>query len=97
MRDDDAIREYLDDEHRDGYFDGHETDAPTPSENRSEAYRHSWAIGRAEREKRQVPPAWASRYDAKEIETRERLRRSGLEISPWVPLSWVIARKEAND
>jgi hypothetical protein len=32
----------------DGYRDGRDPDAPEPSANRSHAYRHSFAVGRAE-------------------------------------------------
>lgn len=33
----------------DGYMDGYDLDAPEPSDNRSESYRHSFYIGRAEK------------------------------------------------
>lgn len=32
-----------------GYMDGYDLSAPEPSENRSESYRHSFYIGRAEK------------------------------------------------
>lgn len=32
-----------------GYMDGYDLNAPEPSENRSESYRHSFYIGRAEK------------------------------------------------
>ncbi len=32
-----------------GYLDGMDTDAPEPSANRSESYRHGFANGRADR------------------------------------------------
>ena len=32
----------------DGYFDGLDPDAPEPSENRSESYRHGFRSGRAD-------------------------------------------------
>ena len=32
-----------------GYMDGYNLDAPEPSGNRSEGYRHSFYIGRAEK------------------------------------------------
>lgn len=32
----------------DGYRDGRDPDAPEPTANRSHAYRHSFAVGRAE-------------------------------------------------
>ena len=32
----------------DGYLDGRDANAPEPSANRSHAYRHSFAVGRAE-------------------------------------------------
>jgi hypothetical protein len=33
----------------DGYRDGRDLDCPVPSVNRSHSYRHSFAVGRAER------------------------------------------------
>ena len=36
-------------EFMEGYFDGRDPDSPQPSANRSHAYRHSWAVGRAVR------------------------------------------------
>lgn len=42
--------ELVDQEFIDGYRDGYDLTAPEPSENRSHAYRHSFAIGRAEKE-----------------------------------------------
>ena len=32
----------------DGYLDGRHLDSPAPSENRSERYKHSFLVGRAE-------------------------------------------------
>lgn len=38
-----------------GYIDGGDLDAPEPSANRSHAYRHSFAVRRAEVLKRPIP------------------------------------------
>ena len=39
---------WIDQEFADGYRDGRDKFAPEPSDNRSAAYRHSFAVGRAE-------------------------------------------------
>lgn len=44
-----------------GYMDGYNLDCPEPNDNRSERYRHSFAIGRAEKMKSTMP---YSSYDA---------------------------------
>ena len=54
-----------------GYMDGYDLDAPEPSSNRSESYRHSFYIGRAEKLGLQMVAAreleqhaeWARRAD----------------------------------
>ncbi|MEN2749365.1 hypothetical protein [Sphingomonas sp. T9W2] len=48
-------------EHMEGYFDGHDPDCPEPSANRSWCYRHSFAIGRRELERRHPIPAQQAR------------------------------------
>ncbi len=45
----------LDNEFIEGYLDGRDPDAPLPSSNRSEPYRHSFAIGRNEIERKRNP------------------------------------------
>ncbi|MGU3316307.1 hypothetical protein ACLBWH_12220 [Sphingomonas sp. M6A6_1c] len=52
-----------DEEFRAGYADGRDPDSPAPSANRSHAYRHSFAVGRAERANAPIPAA-RSRYAA---------------------------------
>jgi len=51
----------IDDEFADGYRDGRDPGAPDPGENRSEAYRHSFAVGRAELADRPIPAAVSRR------------------------------------
>ena len=46
-------------EFQEGYRDGRDPDAPEPSANRSHAYRHSFAVGRAELAKRPIAVAVA--------------------------------------
>lgn len=53
-----------------GYLDGYNPDAPAPSGNRSDAYRHSFEIGRREAEGLPPVPAAISRARAAEIEAR---------------------------
>lgn len=48
----------VDQEFVDGYRDGYDLTAPEPSENRSHAYRHSFAIGRAEKEGRPIKASY---------------------------------------
>ena len=50
------------DEMMQGYMDGYDLDAPEPSENRSESYRHSFYVGRAE--KLGLPMASAAEIEA---------------------------------
>jgi hypothetical protein len=57
----------IDREFVDGYFDGHDTDTPEPGANRSAAYRHSFEIGRREKEGRDPIPAAISREKARRI------------------------------
>ncbi len=57
-------------EFTDGYRDGRDPDAPEPSANRSHAYRHSFAVGRAELANR-PRPAWESRINAAEAEAKD--------------------------
>ena len=65
----DRVDRQLDEDHREGYMDGHDTDAIAPNDNRSAAYKHSWRLGRLEREKKDVPPAWQSRLERQSIRT----------------------------
>lgn len=64
----------LDDEFMAGYIDGHDLTTPEPSQNRSEAYRHSWTLGRAEKLGQPLPKAAVSRAKAAEIIERENAR-----------------------
>jgi hypothetical protein len=50
-----------DEEHMAGYVDGHDPTAPEPSANRSWCYRHSFAVGRRELERKPPVPAAAAR------------------------------------
>lgn len=54
-------------DHCDGYRDGHDTDMIAPNANRSAAYRHSWEIGRAEKDGRDPTPAVLARLQAAAI------------------------------
>jgi hypothetical protein len=40
-----------------GYMDGRDKDCPEPNENRSERYKHSFRVGRAEIDGRPIPYA----------------------------------------
>lgn len=62
---------WIDWEFIDGYRDGRDKFAPEPSDNRSEAYRHSFAVGRAELAGCPIP-AQVSRERAAEIDARYR-------------------------
>lgn len=63
-----------DDEFVDGYIDGRNPTTPEPSGNRSHRYRHSFAIGRAEIEKRVLfPSADQAREAARIAEERDTL------------------------
>lgn len=63
-------REELDQEFLDGYRDGRDAHSPRPNNNRSQAYRHSWNVGRAELMNRPIP-ADVSRRMVKVIELLE--------------------------
>ena len=58
------------DDFAEGYSDGRDPDAPEPSANRSHAYRHSFAVGRAELANRPLPAA-QSRIAAAEAEQKD--------------------------
>ena len=60
-----------------GYRDGHDRDAPEPSANRSACYRHSFAVGRAEREYRDAGPAVILRLRAQNARM-EDLKKAGV-------------------
>lgn len=47
----------IDREFAEGYFDGRESDSPEAGANRSAAYRHSFEVGRAEKEGNPIPAA----------------------------------------
>ena len=53
-----------------GYMDGLKPDTPEPSENRSFRYRHSFEVGRAERDGKPIPAA-ISRERAAEAEAKD--------------------------
>ncbi len=56
----------IDDEFIEGYRDGRTPSTPRPSGNRSDAYCHSWEVGRAEICGRPIP-AYISRLRAEAI------------------------------
>lgn len=58
---------YMEAEYVDGYSDGLSLDNPWPSDNRSEFYKHSFQVGRAELLGKPIP-AYISRKRAKELE-----------------------------
>lgn len=60
----------IEEDFREGYRDGRDADAPDPSANRSHAYRHSFAVGRAEIARRPIPAA-VSRLSAVQAEQRD--------------------------
>ena len=60
----------LDAEFAEGYHDGGDPDCPEPSANRHPAYRHSFAVRRAERAGHPIPAA-VSRAAAAEIDAAE--------------------------
>lgn len=66
--------EGLDDEFAAGYRDGRDPTTPDPSMNRSAAYRHSFAVGRAEIGTGEVLPAAILRDRAARAEEAERAR-----------------------
>jgi len=53
-----------------GYRDGRDPDCPEPSANRSHAYRHSFAVGRAELAGKPIPAA-ISRANARIAEAAD--------------------------
>ncbi|MEL6758645.1 MAG: hypothetical protein AAFP81_19620 [Pseudomonadota bacterium] len=69
-----AADEYLEAEFSAGYRDGHGSDIPEPSGNRSAAYIHSFRLGRAERAGNPIPyvvsVCEASKIRQKEITNR---------------------------
>ena len=69
-----ALDAELEREHVAGYIDGGVPDCPEPSDQRSEAYRHSFAIARSEREKRVPTPAFLSRMRARQIWSNEAVK-----------------------
>jgi hypothetical protein len=50
-----------------GYLEGRDPETPEPNANRHPAYRHSWEVGRAEKEGWVIPASF-SRKRAAEIE-----------------------------
>lgn len=72
-------------EHLEGYLDGRDTDTPAPNANRSPAYRHSWEIGRTEKEKREPMPAVLARHHVAAIRSEaitEAMRIAGICPNP---------------
>lgn len=63
----------LDDEFVVGYCDGRDAEAPEPSANRSAAYCHSFAVGRAELNNQPIP-ASISRARARDAIAEEQNR-----------------------
>ena len=63
------MADWIDEDFRDGYFDGRRKDSPEPGSNRSEAYRHSFEVGRAEIAGKPIP-TWRSRPRAEAIRAR---------------------------
>ena len=53
-----------------GYLDGRDLDAPTPSDNRSDEYKHSFDVGRREKSG-SVLPAQAYRQRIMNINSEE--------------------------
>lgn len=68
-----ALDAELDREHLEGYLDGRDLDCPEPSENRSAAYKQSFAVGRAELANKPIPAA-LSRLDAQQIRSTEAVK-----------------------
>lgn len=60
----------LEQDFADGYRDGRTANCPEPSDNRSHAYRHSFAVGRAEIAGKPLPAA-ASRAAAQAAEVKD--------------------------
>ncbi len=68
-----AVGDAVEQEFAEGYRDGRDPQSVEPSENRSLAYRHSFAVGRAEIAGKPIP-ADQSRKAAAEAEAKERDR-----------------------
>ena len=60
----------MEDEYVEGYIDGRDKDCPEAGENRSERYKHSFDVGRAELNETPTP-ADISRKKVLEIEAKE--------------------------
>lgn len=59
-------------EFMDGYRDGRNLSVPEPSSNRSHCYRHSFAIGRAEMERRNLGSLKRILAAANEAEVKDK-------------------------
>ena len=57
-----------------GYMDGRNLDCPVPNENRSERYKHSFAIGRAEKLGKETPNYHMSMRNAYIADEKERTK-----------------------
>lgn len=57
-----------------GYMDGLDLDSPEPSANRSHSYRHGFANGRDDRNRKPRAPAQRLREMADEAEQKDRAR-----------------------
>ena len=68
------MTEIIHQDYMDGYTDGRNPDTPEPSGNRSERYKHSFAVGRAELANKPIA-AWISRKRADFIEIQEALNK----------------------
>lgn len=68
-----AVEAELERDHYEGYFDGRDPECPEPNENRSAAYKHSFAVARAELANK-VIPAVISRINAQQIASAERVK-----------------------
>lgn len=64
------------DDYCQGYMDGRDRDCPTPSSNRSERYKHSFAVGRAEIDGDYIPYA-VSMKNVEKVEALERAIAEG--------------------
>jgi hypothetical protein len=71
---------WLDQEFAEGYRDGRDRDTPEPSDNRSDAYRHSFAVGRAELAGCPIPAA-LSRERAQGIEAAEAAKTTKIGLA----------------
>jgi hypothetical protein len=60
-------------DHVEGYTDGTDPNCPEPNANRSEAYMHSFNVGRAERDNCPIP-AVLSRLAAQQIRSSEAVK-----------------------